>query len=49
METSKVVWIIAGVLVVAGLLDLKCKGAFYKMLPANVKGQVDRLMNNTSK
>lgn len=26
---------------VLGLLDLKCKGSVYRMLPANVQQQVD--------
>ena len=49
METSKLIAIIGGIVVVAGVLDLKCKGAAYKMLPQAVKKPVDRIFHQSTK
>lgn len=35
-------WVVgAAVIAALGVLDLKCKGTVYKMLPVNVQQQVD--------
>ena len=46
MGTSKILWLVGGIVVIAGLLDLKCKGAAYKMLPKVVKEPVNRIFKH---
>ncbi|WP_169817411.1 hypothetical protein [Caryophanon tenue] len=39
-------WVVGAVVIAAlGIVDLKCKGSVYKLLPENIKQQVDHCLH----